>query len=138
MSRPPSPELIFETITAYQRSAVIKAAIELDIFTAIAEGATTVGALASRLKASERGVRTLADYLVAIGFLTKSQSTYGLSPDAATFLDKRSPAYLGTLTGFLLHPMLMEGYKDIASAVRKGGTTVQNNAIIPDNPMWVD
>src|ERR1039457_3593750 len=33
----PSPELIFETLVAYQRSAALRAAIELDLFRAIGE-----------------------------------------------------------------------------------------------------
>ena len=34
----PSPILFFETVNAYQRTEVIKAAIELDLFTSIGEG----------------------------------------------------------------------------------------------------
>jgi SAM-dependent methyltransferase len=138
MQKPPSPELIFDAITAYQRSAVMKAAIELDIFTAIGEGATTTGLLAERLKASERGVRILADYLVVIGLLTKSGSTYGLTPDTATFLDKRSRAYMGSISTFLLHPLLAKGFDDVSGAVRKGGTVVEQNSTVAENPVWVE
>ena len=67
----PSPILFFETMSAYQRSAAIKAAIELEVFTAIAEGNQTTRALAERCKASERGVRILCDYLTVLGFLKK-------------------------------------------------------------------
>jgi hypothetical protein len=42
----PSPQLFFQTANAYQRSHALKAAIELDLFTAIAEGKDTVQALA--------------------------------------------------------------------------------------------
>src|SRR5688572_374877 len=138
MQKPPAPELLFDTITAYQRSAVMKGAIELDVFTVIGEGANTVEAIAKKTKASDRGIRSLADYLVVIGFLTKSGSTYALTPDSAMFLSRRSPAYLGSLTGFLMNPTLMEGYKDVAAAVRKGGTIIENNGTEPENPMWVD
>src|SRR2546427_266958 len=37
-SRPPSPELIFDTLNAYQKTAALRGAIELDLFTAIGEG----------------------------------------------------------------------------------------------------
>ena len=82
----PSPEIIFDTFNAYQKTASLKAAIELDIFTAIGEGNRTAKALATRCKASERGVRILCDYLVVNGFLTKESSEYGLSPVSAAFL----------------------------------------------------
>src|SRR2546430_8935447 len=63
----PSPERFFEVMNAYQQTAALKAAIELDLFTAIGEGAETAPALAQRCRASERGTRILCDYLVAIG-----------------------------------------------------------------------
>ena len=36
----PTPALLFDTLNAHQRTEAIKAAIELDLFTAIAEGKT--------------------------------------------------------------------------------------------------
>jgi hypothetical protein len=62
----PSPELFFETVNAFQRTAALNSAIELDLFTAIGEGARTPAALAVRCKASERGMRILCDYLTPL------------------------------------------------------------------------
>src|SRR3982751_3228101 len=90
----PSPELFFETVNAYQRPAALKAAVELDLFTAVAEGSRTAQEIAARCGASERGVRVLCDYLVIIGLLTKEGDAYGLTQDSAVFLDRRSPAYM--------------------------------------------
>src|SRR5919202_705229 len=90
----PSPELFFETMNDYQRTAALKAAIELDLFTAIGEGAHTAEALAQRCETSMRGMRILCDYLVVIGFLTKDENRYGLTPDSAAFLDRNSPSYI--------------------------------------------
>src|SRR5262245_53040916 len=90
----PSFDLVYEAFTGYQRTAAVKAAIELDLFTAIAEGATTPAALASRCRASERGLRILCDYLVVGGFLVGADGGYGLSPTAAAFFDRRSPIFL--------------------------------------------
>src|SRR5262245_40868155 len=87
-----SPELIFDTLNAYQKTAALRGAIELDLFTAIGEGAATAADLARKLNVSERGARILCDYLVVIGFLTKQGDRYGLTPDSAAFLDRRSPA----------------------------------------------
>ena len=39
----PSPALVFETLFAYQRTAALRAAIELDLFRAIGEGPGDVG-----------------------------------------------------------------------------------------------
>jgi precorrin-6B methylase 2 len=134
----PSPELFFETMNAYQRTAALKAAIELDLFTAIGEGAHTVEALAQRCEASVRGIRILCDYLVVIGFLTKDENRYGLTPDSAAFLDRRSPSYIATAATFLASPMLTEGFDDVAAIVRKGGTVIsEEGSLEPEHPIWV-
>jgi ubiquinone/menaquinone biosynthesis C-methylase UbiE len=135
----PSPELFFETMNAYQRTAALKAAIELDLFTAIGEGARTVKALAQRCEASVRGIRILCDYLVVIGFLTKDENRYDLTPDSAAFLDRRSPSYIATAATFLASPMLTEGFDDVAAVVRKGGTVIsEEGSLEPEHPIWVE
>ncbi|MBV9453867.1 MAG: methyltransferase domain-containing protein [Rubrobacter sp.] len=135
----PSPELFFETMNAYQRTAALKAAIELDLFTAIGEGAHTAEALAQRCETSVRGIRILCDYLVVIGFLTKDENHYNLTPDSAAFLDRSSPSYIATATSFLASPMLMEGFNDLATVVRKGGTVIgEEGSLEPEHPMWVE
>ncbi len=133
-----SPTLFFNTVNAYQRTAVIKAAIELNLFTALSEGNETVQPLAQRCETSERGMRILCDYLVVIGFLTKEAKCYSLTPDSAMFLDRRSPGYVGNAVEFLLSPMLTDGFKDVAAAVRKGGTVMpEAGTLAPGHPVWV-
>ena len=87
-----SPELVFNTLTSYQQAFALKAGIDLELFTAIAAGATDTASLAKRVNAAERGVRILADYLTILGFLHKENGAYSLTPDSAVFLDKRSGA----------------------------------------------
>lgn len=136
---PPSPALIFETITAYQRTAAIKGAIELDVFSHIAAGNATVPELAQSCAAAPRGVRILCDYLVILGLLTKNGDRYGLAPDSAIFLDRRSPAYMGGAIDFLLSPLLDDAFKDVAALVRKGGTLLPDQGSVShDHPVWVD
>lgn len=135
----PSPARLFQTINAYQQTEALKAAIELEVFTAIGEGNTTTAQIAKRCGAAERGIRILCDFLTIMGFLTKTDSTYALTPDAAMFLDKKSPGYMGGATQFMLSPMLTAGYKDFTAAVRKGGVAVsEEGTIAPDHPIWVD
>jgi ubiquinone/menaquinone biosynthesis C-methylase UbiE len=134
----PSPQLFFQTINAHQRTEALKAAIELEVFTAIGEGNTTAAEIAKRCQSSEKGMRVLCDYLTIMEMLTKQADRYALTLDSSVFLDKKSPAYLGGATEFLCSPMLTAGAKDIAGAVRKGGTVMENDGTIgPDNPVWV-
>jgi SAM-dependent methyltransferase len=134
----PSPQLFFQTVNAHQRTEALKAAIELEVFTAIGEGNTTASAIANRCQTAERGMRILCDYLTIMGMLTKNDDQYALTLDSATFLDQRSPAYLGGTIGFLSTPELLEGSRNMTEAVRKGGTAIDNEGTIkPDNPIWV-
>ena len=57
----PSSQRIFETFNAFQRTAALKAAIELKLFTAIAAGHDTPVALAKACRAAERGMHILVD-----------------------------------------------------------------------------
>jgi 2-polyprenyl-3-methyl-5-hydroxy-6-metoxy-1,4-benzoquinol methylase len=135
----PSPKLFFETVNAYERTAAIKAAVELDLFTAIGDTPSTAAEIASRCQASERGIRILADYLTILGFLTKSDDRYALTLDSAMFLDRTSPAYAGGMTRFLLSPQLTRGFADLTAAVRKGGAAYDELATIaPEHPVWIE
>jgi 2-polyprenyl-3-methyl-5-hydroxy-6-metoxy-1,4-benzoquinol methylase len=134
---PPTPALFFDTINAHQRTEAIKAAIELNLFSAIAAGKTTANEIAQTCGASQRGARILCDYLVIIGFLTKQDDKYGLTADSAMFLDKNSPAYMGTVIEFMLSPMLTDNFKDLAAVVRKGGSLSEEGTIAPEHPVWV-
>src|SRR5690242_9027022 len=96
-----SPDIFFQAALAYQRTFALKAAVDLELFTGISEGADTVPALAKRCAASERGIRILCDFLTIQGMLTKSDNRYQLTPEAATFMVKSSPAYFGTTLDFL-------------------------------------
>jgi len=134
----PSPQLFFQTINAYQRTEALKAAIELEVFTAIGEGQTSVSEIAKRCDTSERGMRILCDYLCIIGFLSKDGTNYSLTQDSAVFLDKRSPAYLGGATEFISTEKLTDNFKNFAEVVRKGGSLdPEGGTVSPDNPIWV-
>ena len=134
----PSPERFFQAANAYQLSAALKAAVELELFTAVGEGSRDPRSLAERCGASERGVRILSDYLVVAGLLTKDEAGYGLTGDSAVFLDRRSPAYMGGTLEFLLAPTLLAGFDDLAGVVRKGGTLIpRGGTVATENPLWV-
>jgi ubiquinone/menaquinone biosynthesis C-methylase UbiE len=117
----PTPERIFTIMNAFQNTAALKSGIELDIFTAIGEGANIPALLAPKVGAAERGVRILCDYLTIMGLLTKQDGRYSLAPDSALYLDRRSPASLLTVTGFLAAPWHKKNVDELTAAVRKGG-----------------
>lgn len=125
-SVPPNPERIFNAINAFQLTEAMKAALDLGVFTAIAEGATDAASIAQTVSASERGVRILCDYLTVKGFLTKANGRYALEPDSALFLNRKSPAYLGSVANFLASEHHRAAHRNITDAVRKGGCAVHD------------
>jgi 2-polyprenyl-3-methyl-5-hydroxy-6-metoxy-1,4-benzoquinol methylase len=133
----PTPERFFNVINAYEQTEAMKAAIELEIFTAIAEGNLTAATIAKRCEGAERGVRMLCDFLTIHGFLTKQGAQYALAPDSALFLNRQSPAYIGTAIEFLLAPRLREGHARLTEAVRRGGTALGEGTLQSENPDWV-
>jgi len=134
----PSPQLFFQTVNGHQRTEALKAAIELEVFTAIGEGNTTAAQIAKRCQTSEKGMRVLCDFLTIMGMLTKQGDQYAPTLDSATFLDKRSPAYLGGAVEFMCSPLLTDAAKNMTEAVRKGGTALENEGTVEaENPVWV-
>ena len=131
-SQQPTPERFFNAINAYEQTEAMKAAVELEIFTAIAEGNTTAATIAKRCRAAERGVRTLCDFLTIHGFVTKEGARYGLAPDSALCLDRNSPAYLGGAIEFLLTTRLREGHARLTEAVRRGGCALGEGTLASD------
>ena len=100
----------------------------------------TAAAIAARLSASERGVRILCDGLTVYGFLTRGEDgTYGLTPESALFLVRKSPAYLGGAAAFLLKDEMLRSFEDLPVAVRTGGAVLPGEGTVsPDNPVWVE
>jgi 2-polyprenyl-3-methyl-5-hydroxy-6-metoxy-1,4-benzoquinol methylase len=138
-SQPPSPMLVFETLQAHQRTSALRAGIELNLFTAVSNGARTPEALATACKSSAKGMRVLGDCLTILGFLTKDGSGYQLTPDSKLFLVHGSPAYMGGMVSFLFHPFMEKGLGSVTEAVRKGGTMLPaEGSVSDDNPVWVE
>src|SRR5580704_10723331 len=138
-TRAPSPEIVFDTLQAYQRSVALRGAIDLDLFTAIADGNSSLSAIAAHIKASEKGTRILCDYLTMLGFLVKQGGEYSLTPDSAAFLNRHSPAYMGTMAKFLMNPQIAGLLDDMAGVIRHGGALPSDHGVLePDNAIWVE
>ena len=135
----PNPSFVFQVLNSYQRTTALRAALQLDLFTAIAEGHNSVSAAATHCKATERGIRILCDFLTIVGLLTKQDGQYGLSPDAAIFLNRRSPAYIGSITDFLVRADTLDVFMDLADTIRDPQKSLSGRtAMEPENPMWVE
>jgi hypothetical protein len=112
---PLTPSIVFENLQAQQRTAALKAAVELDIFRAVGQGPGDAASIARHAKASERGIRILCDFLVVNGLLQKEDGRYRHTPSSAAFLDPNSPACLASIVGFLSLRELREPCEQLTS-----------------------
>jgi 2-polyprenyl-3-methyl-5-hydroxy-6-metoxy-1,4-benzoquinol methylase len=126
-----------DSVLAYQQTAAIKAALELDLFSEIAKGNTTAEGLAAKTGAAVRGIRILCDYLTVRGHLEKQGNQFRLTPSTAAFLDRSAPSWMGGVVEYFAAPEMMELFlSNPAAYVRNGGSIgLANNA--PDHPIWV-
>lgn len=136
---PVSPALVFDMLQAHQRTAALKAAIDLDLFTAVGDGPGDVASIARHCSASERGIRILCDFLAINGVLLKRENgCYRHTPTSAAFLDPRSPSSLASIAQFLGNPALRQPFDNLADIVRIGRTTLDGGGTLePENPVWV-
>lgn len=136
---PLNPSIVFEMVQAVQKTAALKAAIDLDIFRAVGQGPGDVASIAQHANASERGIRILCDFLVINGILAKEGNCYKHTSSSAAFLDPTSPACMASVAQFLCRPEVLDGMTGLATVVRAGRTLMPGEGSVePENPLWVD
>jgi hypothetical protein len=136
---PPNPALVFDMLQAHQRTAALKAAIDLDVFRAVGAGPGDVASIARHCAASERGIRILCDFLVINGVLAKEDGHYKHTPSSAAFLDPASPACMASVASFLGNAALIAADAQLAEVVRAGRTNLPGSGSVePENPLWVE
>ncbi len=77
---------LMETAHGYQRSMALFAALRLDVFSALADGAADARELSRRLSTDPRRLAILLNALVAAGLLAKKGETFRNTPVAREFL----------------------------------------------------
>ena len=80
---------------AYWESAALMAAVELEVFTAIARGQDTIATVAKAVSISERNAERLLTVLVAMTLLTRDGDRFANAADVERFLVKDSDRYAG-------------------------------------------
>jgi ubiquinone/menaquinone biosynthesis C-methylase UbiE len=131
----PTPEPLMNMLQGLQVAGILKGAIELGVFDAIAAGHADAASIATAASADERATRILLDALAALGVLTAG-GQYGLSPVAETFLVRSRPAYIGGATDIFTGTWAWENFGRLAEIVRNGGTIMQEDAETPGHVFW--
>jgi hypothetical protein len=92
-----SPDHILQAGLGFWASKTLLSATELGLFTELAAGPLDAESLRQRLGLDSRGARDFFDALVALRFLERRDGRYSNTPEAAQFLDRNQPAYVGGL-----------------------------------------
>lgn len=131
-----TPEPIVQMLQGYWASAIVKAGIDLAIFTHVTEGRRTVEALARAIGAPPRGTRIFLNGLLALQLLAKDGEEYHLTPLAEAFLVRGREGYIGDVAAIMTHPILWQAMVRLSEAVRQGGTILEQHAETPAHPFW--
>ncbi len=97
MSAPsgPTPDKIMQLGFGFWGSKVLLSAVELGLFSVLADGPTTAEDLRKKLGLHPRGARDFFDALVALGMLQRQGDRYSNTPETDLFLDRKKPSYMG-------------------------------------------
>lgn len=118
----------------FQESRLLLTAVELDVFTAVGEGATAAQ-VASRLKTNTRATETLLNGLVSLGALTKQDGRFNNTAEIAPYLVPGSQEYA---RDSLMHTVHMWGaWSTLTEAVRLG-TAPARSGIGGDDRQWTE
>jgi SAM-dependent methyltransferase len=92
-----SPEKILQLGSAFWGSKTLLSAIELGLFTILAErGPQSLAALRAEVGLHERSARDFLDALVALGMLQRlTDGRYANTTETEQYLDRRKPSYVG-------------------------------------------
>jgi O-methyltransferase domain/Dimerisation domain len=91
----PTPDRILQLGLAFWGSKTLLSAVELGLFSELANGALTMNELGERLGIHPRARRDFLDALVALGMLTREGERYANTVETDVFLDRGKASYLG-------------------------------------------
>jgi ubiquinone/menaquinone biosynthesis C-methylase UbiE len=99
-------------------SLTLIAAVELDVFTRIAEGKRTAAEIAKAAKTPKRGLERLLEALTGLGYLGRKGAQFRLAPVAETFLVRTKPMFIGAMADE--GRMTLPGWMQLAEVIKTG------------------
>jgi len=124
---------LMDTMRAFQESRVLLTAVELDVFTAVGDGATAPQ-VAAKLGANPRATESLLNALVAMQALAKTGDLFRNTPATARYLvggssDDARPGLLHTVN-------MWSSWSTLTDCVRTG-TAVGYQEFTERDPKWM-
>jgi hypothetical protein len=114
-----NPDKIMQTGLAFWASKTLLSAIEMGVFTELADGPEHFDSISRRLGLHPRSARDFLDALVALGFLNRNGQHYSNTAETDLFLDRKKPSYIGGLLEMANH-RLYPFWGHLTEALRTG------------------
>ena len=116
---PPSPANILQTGMAFWPAKTLLSAVELGLFTELAQCPQSLASIRAKLKLHPRSVRDFLDALVALGFLKRHGDLYANTAETDLFLDRDKPSYIGGILEMANH-RLYPFWANLTEGLRTG------------------
>jgi hypothetical protein len=118
-STAPQPDHILQVGMAFWSSKTLLSAVEMEVFTELANGPQELDPLTGRLGLHARSARDFLDALVSLGFLERHDGKYSNATSADFFLDKHKPSYIGGILE-MANRRLFNHWNKLTTALRTG------------------
>ncbi|MEO6896866.1 MAG: methyltransferase [Caldimonas sp.] len=128
----PDPSSIVRLSTAYWESQALLTANRIGLFDVLADGAKSADEVAGTLLLDPRSTALFLRALVGLGFLAEAEGRFANAPVAATFLVKRSPAFMGNAIRY--SDQLYATWGNLEGALRSGKPALPAESYLGDNP----
>lgn len=114
-----NPGRILHMGLGFWSSKILLSAVEMGLFTELANGPQEFGELSGRLGLHPRSARDFLDALVALRLLQRTNGTYSNTSETGLFLDRRKPSYIGGILE-MANARLFGFWNHLTEALRTG------------------
>jgi SAM-dependent methyltransferase len=115
----PTPDRILQVGLGFWASKALLSAVEMEVFTDLAQRPEDLYTLQSRLGIHPRAAHDFFDALVALGFLLRVDGKYANTPATDLYLDKHKPTYIGGMLE-MANQRLYQHWNHLTVALRTG------------------
>ena len=113
-----NPGQLLEISGYFWKTAVLHAAVKLEVFSVIGDGHLTGAEICQKLNVAQEGMERLLNALVAMELLSKSGGKFANTSTGKDLLSKKSPQYIGHI--IMHHHHLVESWYRLDQAVQSG------------------
>ncbi|WET76814.1 class I SAM-dependent methyltransferase [Amycolatopsis sp. QT-25] len=130
-------ERLYRMMRVYKETSLLRAALRVGVFDALGDGHGTPAAIATATGADPRGIRLLLNALVALGLVHRHQDgRFTLDRGGFSLLVGSSPDFYGGMVDVVASDEEWDAMRDLAAAVRNGGSVRDVNAETPGYHYW--